>query len=47
MDLADLDPKNPNQPTTYDESEVESAGVGVAKDCGNGWDREGEEGNDD
>ena len=47
MDLADLDLENPDLPTTYDESEDESTGGGVARDGGNGWDREGEEGDDD
>ena len=47
MDLADLDLENPDLPTTCNESEDESTGGGVAGDGGNGWDGEGEEGDDD
>ena len=47
MDPTDLDLENPDLPTTYDESEDESTGGGVAGNGGNGWDREGEEGDDD
>ena len=47
MDPTDLDLENPDLPTTYDESKDESTGGGVAGNGGNGWDREGEEGDDD
>ena len=47
MDLADLNPENPNLPTTCDESEDESVDSGMAGDGDNGWDGDGEEGGDD
>ena len=47
MDLVSPDPENPDLPTTYDESEDESASGSVVGDGGNGWEGEGEEGDDD
>ena len=47
MDLANLDPENLDLPTTYDESEDESAGGSMARDGDDGWDGEGEEGGND
>ena len=47
MDLVDPDPENPDLPTIYDESEDESASGSVVGDGGNGWEGEGEEGDDD
>ena len=45
--LPDLDLENLDLPTTCDESKDESTGGGVAGDGSNGWDGEGEEGDDD